>query len=132
MRRTIQQKLRHMQDSWLSNKADEIQAFADRHDMKNFYAGIKEAYGPTSIGSSPLLSADGSTLLIDKEQILERWAEHFNSVLNRPSSINDEAINRLPQVAINEALDQPPILEEVFKAIKQLYSGKTHLHIPLI
>ena len=124
MRRTIQQKLRLMQDSWLSNKADEIQAFADRHDMKNFYAGLKEVYGPTSAGSSPLLSADGTTLITDKEHILGRWAEHFDSVLNRPSSINEEAINRLPQVATNEALDLPPTLVEVLKAIKQLSSGK--------
>ena len=124
MRRTIQQKLRRMQDSWLSSKADEIQAFADSHDMKNFFAGLREVYDPTSTGSSPLLSVDESTLITDKEHILERWAEHFDSVLNRPSSSNDEAINCLPQVAINEALDQPPTLEEVLKAIKQLSSGK--------
>ena len=35
----------------------------------------------------PLLSADGSTLLTDKDAILKRWVEHFNSVLNRPSSV---------------------------------------------
>ncbi|KAJ8032558.1 Craniofacial development protein 2 [Holothuria leucospilota] len=27
---------------------------------------------------------DGTKLLTDRKQILERWAEHFNSVLNRP------------------------------------------------
>ncbi len=95
-RSTIQQKLRQMQDSWLSNKADEIQGYADRKDMKNFYACIKEIYGPTTSRSAPILSADGSNLITDKDRILERWAEHFDSVLNRPSTINDEAINRLP------------------------------------
>ncbi len=73
---------------------------------------------------SPLLSADGSTLITEKEKILERWAEHFHNVLNRPSSINDDAINRLPQVTINEALDDPPTLQETQKAIFQLSSGK--------
>ncbi|KAK4291161.1 hypothetical protein Pmani_035991 [Petrolisthes manimaculis] len=48
----------------------------------------------------------------------------FNSVLNRPSTINDEAINRLRQEPINEELDIPPSSEEVSKAIKQLSSGK--------
>ena len=51
-------------------------------------------------------------------------AEHFNSVLNRPSSINNEAISRLPQVPINEALDDPPTLLETQKAIRLLSSGK--------
>ena len=123
IRKTVQQKLRQMQDAWLRNKADVIQSYGDRHDMKNFYDALKEVYGPTSSGSSPLLSADGNTLFTDKEKILVRWAEHFNSVLNRPASINNEAINRLPQVPINEALDDPTLLETQ-KAIRLLSNGK--------
>ena len=60
----------------------------------------------------------------DKEAILERWAEHFDGVLNRPSSINDEAINRLPQVECNPLLDELPTVSETVKAIKLLSSGK--------
>ena len=60
----------------------------------------------------------------EKMQILERWAEHFNNVLNRPSSINNEAISRLPQVEMNEELDDVPSVEEVDKAMMQMSSGK--------
>ena len=49
---TVQLKLREMQDSWLSATADEIQGFADRKDMKNFYSSLTEVYGPTSAGYS--------------------------------------------------------------------------------
>ena len=48
VRSTIQVKLRQMQDSLLSSKADEIQSFADRNGMKRFYDSLKEIYGPTS------------------------------------------------------------------------------------
>ena len=123
-RSTVQAELRAMQDAWLSNKADEIQGYADRHDTKRFYDALKTIYGPPSSSASPLLNAEGTALLTDKGQILERWAEHFNSVLNRPSSINDEAITRLPQVAVNPDLDIPPSADEVAKAFKQMSSGK--------
>ena len=123
-RRTVQAELRHMQDEWLSMKADTIEAYAERKDMKNFYSALKDVYGPSSSGSAPLLSADGNTLISDKEKILERWAEHFDNVLNRPSTINEEAIERLPQVPVDETLAEPPTEEEVSKAIKQLSSGK--------
>ena len=94
-----------MQISWLSKKAEEIQSFADRKDMKKFHDALKTIYAPNTSGATPQLSADGSTLLTDKDTILKRWTEHFNSVLNRPSSVNDNAINRLPQIECNVLLE---------------------------
>ena len=81
-----------MQDSWLRKKADEIQSFADRMDMKKFFDALKTVYGPQSSGTTPLLSVDGTSLLTDKEAILKRWAEHFDGVLNHPSSITDRSV----------------------------------------
>ena len=124
VRCTVQKKLRTMQNTWFSNKADEIQGYADNHDTKRFYDALKNVYGPQPSGYSPLLSADGSRLIAEKKQILERWAEHFNQVLNRPADINEEAITRLPQVQINRDLDIIPSVGEVHRAIKQLVSGK--------
>ena len=122
--KTVQTRLRDMQDSWLSKKAAEIQSFADRNDMKKFFDALKKIYGPQSSGTTPLLCVDGTSLLTDKEAILKKWAEHFDFVLNQPSSINDEAINRLPQVECNPLLDELPTISETMKAIKLLSSGK--------
>ena len=115
-----------MRDSWLSNKAEEIQGFADRHNMKNFYDSLRAVYGPTSRGTvHPLLSADGSKLVTEKQEILQRWAEHFSNILNATSSFDDETINRLPQVLTNDTLDDLPSIAEVNKAIQQISSGKS-------
>ena len=83
-----------MQDSWLSSKADEIQSFAERKDMKKFFDALKTFYGLQSLGTTSLLNADGTSLLTDKEAILKRTAEHFHIVLNRPSSINCQLLGR--------------------------------------
>ena len=122
--KTVQTRLRDMQDSWLNKKADEIQSFADRKDMKKFFDALKTIYGPQSSGTTLLLSADGTIPLTDKEAILKSWAEHFDGVLYRPSSISDEIINRLPQVECNPLLDELPTISETVKAIKLLSSGK--------
>ncbi|BHF73373.1 hypothetical protein SprV_0401645400 [Sparganum proliferum] len=79
---------------------------------------------PPTKGSAPLLSADGSTLLTEKTQILQRWAEHFRGVLNRPSAISDAAIDRLPQVETNVDLDLPPSIQETIRDVQQASSGK--------
>ena len=41
MCKTVQNRLRDRQDSWLSKKAEEIQSFADRKDMKKFHDALK-------------------------------------------------------------------------------------------
>ena len=94
-----------MQDYWLRKKTEDIQSFADRKDMKKFHDAPKTIYGRKSSGAIALFSADGNTLLTDKEAILKRWAEHFNSLLNRPSSINEDANDRLQQIECNVLLD---------------------------
>ena len=122
--KTVQTRLRDMQDSWLSSKADEIQSFEDRKDMMKFFDALMTVYGPQSSGTTPLLSAVGTSLLTDKEAILKRWAEHFDSVLNRPSSISDDAINRLPQVECNLLLDEFPTVSETVEAISFCHLAK--------
>ena len=80
----------------------------------------KVVYGPQSSGCSPLLTTNGTQLLTEEKHILEKWAEHFDQVLNRPASINDEAVACEPEVEINQDLDNYPTEEEVRKAIKKL------------
>ena len=123
-RRTVQTRLRKMQDSWIAAKADEIQKYADTHDSKRFYDALKAVYGQQSSSTSPLLNVGGTTRITDKPVIPYRLAEDFRAVPNRPAYINAKAIARLPQVETNTDLDRPHSEEEVNKAIKQLSTGK--------
>ena len=52
-----------------------------------FLDALKTVYGPQSSETTPLLNADGTSLLTDREAILKKWAEYVDGVLNRPSSI---------------------------------------------
>ncbi|XP_072106353.1 LOW QUALITY PROTEIN: uncharacterized protein [Mobula birostris] len=122
-RRTVWNKPHKIQDAWLSAKADELRGYADGNDSKRFCEALNSFYGPQSLRRSPLLSIDGTTLITEKAQILQRWAEHFEAVLSRPSSINDEVIDRIPQVDINSAMDDSPAeLKDV--SIIHLYKRK--------
>ena len=115
---------RKLQDEWFSHKVDEIQSYTNSHNWKQFYGALKAVYGPQSSGSSPLLSADGFTLLRDKDKTLGRRAEHFNNMLNCPSSISKEAIAHLPQVVINASLADPPTVKEVRRAVNAISTCK--------
>ncbi|BHF78759.1 hypothetical protein SprV_0602187400 [Sparganum proliferum] len=79
----------------MARKAEETQGYAERNESKNFFAAIRAIYGPPTKGIALLLSSDGLKLFTERLQILKRWAEHFRSVLSRPSTSSDAAINRL-------------------------------------
>ena len=69
IKQLAQARLRSMKDSWWRQKADELQAAADRK-------GLKAVFGPRSSCSTPIYCSDG-TLLTNKQQILNRRAEQF-------------------------------------------------------
>ena len=113
-----------MKEKWWKNKAAELQDAADSHDMKRFYSGLKAVYGPKVSGSVPVWSADGSKLISDKRQILQRWADHFETVLNQSSDFDDTVLDEIPLWPLATHLDDPPTTQEVNKAIYQLASDK--------
>ena len=79
-------KLWDMQDSRLRRKTENIQPFANRKAMKKFHDALKTIYRPKSSEATTLLSADGSTHLLDKEAVLK-----FPNVMETSSSLSGKA-----------------------------------------
>nr|VZI41910.1 unnamed protein product [Spirometra erinaceieuropaei] len=89
------------------------------------YPRPKRAAAHLDVNFSPLiLPADKTTLCNEKGQILQRSAGLFRGVLNRPSTITDAAIARLPQVEINANLDLPPSVLETIRVVQQQLSSE--------
>jgi len=64
-------------------------------------------------------------LLSDRGQILYRWAEHFEFVLNQLVAFDDSVLDEIPQWNNVTHLDQPPTEDEVLRAIRMLSSSKS-------
>ena len=102
----LQRKLRHMEDSWQDAKAGEVQALSDRGDSRRVFQSLKSIYGPRQPTSSPMLTADGNTLLTSKPDILSRWKDYYATLLNRPSEINDQILESIQQCPIRDELGE--------------------------
>ena len=68
-----------MQNDLWTGLAEKTQRYADMGDMRAFYEVLKAVFGPSHQIQAPLRSWDGSTLLTDKEAILQRWSERFEA-----------------------------------------------------
>jgi len=113
-----------MKNEWWHQKAEELQGYAGAHMFRAFYNGLKAVYGPRCSGPNPILIADGSTLHTTPNEILRRWKEHFQQLLNRPSTVDSAAIERLEQHPMRQDLDGPPTFDELQRVLKSLSAGK--------
>jgi len=128
-RSRAQTKLRDMKDQWWKAKSVELQAAADRHDMKAFYVlpSYKDrvGYGRRETDSIPVRSIDGCLLTDNRNnvKIRERWAEHFQAVLNQHSDFDTYVMDKLPQWPTASHLDEVPTPEEVQRTDNQMSTG---------
>ena len=94
-----------------------MERFYIENNLRDFYATLREVYGPKSIPTHQIRSKNGQ-LLITQKHIKERWIEHFSELLNLRSDIDQNVLNEIQQVPINNSLDSPITREEVDKALK--------------
>jgi hypothetical protein len=122
--RCLQRYTRKQKATWWEAKAEDLQRAADRNDMKSFHIGLKEVWGPQTRGTVHLKSPDGTETFSDNRKVLERWAQHFESLLNQPGDIEPTALERINQRPLVTALDDAPTLKELKLAIASLADGK--------
>jgi len=69
--------------------APDLQGYADSRDLKRFFEGTKKIFRPKHTAAGTLLAAD-NTILTEDYEIQNRWVEHFNTLLNRNSSAQQD------------------------------------------
>ena len=114
-----------MEDTWWVQKAQEIQQLADCNNTQGFYDAIKALYGPKKRAIAPVRSADGSRLFKDRHEILARWANHFENLLNLTNPVDPHNLDHLPDLPPIMILDTPPSYSETRQAIEGLKNNKS-------
>jgi len=73
-----------------------------------FYETIKVANGPKSHSTHHVRPKDGTTLIKDKKDILSRWAEYLQELLNQANPVDQSIVDQLPQLPTISELDSLP------------------------
>ena len=102
-----------MKSKWWEEKAEGLQQAADTNDMKAFYNGLREIYGPQKRGTGQLVAEDGVTLLKEKDETLNRFAQDFDQLLNVPGTVDKAALDELPDISPIADLDNVPSFDEL-------------------
>ena len=122
--RLLHKHTRALKSDWWERKAAELHRAADSNNMKGFYNGLKEVWGPKKKGPVQLKSTHGMETFSDRKRVVARWSEHFQKLLNVPGDTDHEALDNIPQRIIKTSLDEIPTMDEMARAIAGLKDGK--------
>lgn len=115
-------KLRQDRRSYLDRRANEAETAVQRGELSEVYRITRELTGSYSKCSGPVKDKNGNKITSENLK-LERWAENFNQVLNRPeptkTAIVDENFGEQLRIEL-----EPPTKEEIKKAINKLRNNK--------
>ena len=64
------------------------------NDIKGFYSGLKEVWGPQTKQPVHLKSSDGLQIFTDSKSVMARWSEYFQKLLNVPGDIEPEVLEK--------------------------------------
>ena len=106
---------------YIDSLAQEAEEAAYHGNMKDLYMTTKKLAGKYSRPEQPVKDKQGQNIT-DSEQLYERWAEHFEELLNRPVPENPPYI---AEAEIDIDIDcDPPTREEIIRAITKMKNGK--------
>ena len=107
--------------NFVENLAKEAEEAAGSQNMKRLYDITKKLSQKQGQADRPVKDKDGKPL-VGEEQQMERWAEHFEELLNRPPPLNPpEILERETDLPIS---CEAPRMHEIKMAIMKSRNGK--------
>ncbi|XP_060080646.1 uncharacterized protein LOC132560005 [Ylistrum balloti] len=124
--REVKRSLKADKKKWIDNIASDSEEAERSPHMETLYSLTKTLCNERPRSSTALLDKNGN-LISSKAEVLSRWTEHFQEILNReepqdPITENDEV--ELDDIYEEISVDMPST-EEVQRAIKKLRNGKS-------
>ena len=119
----LQRRVRQLKNDWWRRQAEEIQDMHDKHDVRGMFQSIKKVCGPTVKANQAVKDLDGN-VLVKPEAILKRWTEHFQTLLNQFSEIDEKVLDNIPQRPVDESMANHPTREEFDQALRRLKNNK--------
>ena len=102
-----------------------MQKEADENNSAGFFNSLKEMYGPQAKISNAILSDDGTEVITEPSQLIGRWREYFNGLLNAVATTDEDILRNIQPFPAQRDLDAAPTLEEVEIAIRKTKMGKS-------
>ncbi len=123
--REVKNSARQDRENFWAGRATELEEAQNRGDTKKVFRLVNNIAKKYSQPVSGTLFDKNNHPISQKIQLLDRWCEHFSTLLNHMPPhqpiVHPPVLTEPNHYNISE---QPPTLEEISRAVKQLKSGR--------
>jgi len=105
----LQKKFRK-QNKWWQAKAAELQELANRNDMRGFYQSMRAVWVNYS---NQLFDKSSHTLLTQRDELMQRWTEHFQTLLNKTGNVDPYITRHIHQQPTQEWMNECPVSQRL-------------------
>lgn len=126
-RKRLRESLKEDHEKFWNKEEAVLEEAARKNDTRLMFAKQRKLCkieNTKLIDLRPVLSANGSELIREPDRILQRWAEHYSTRLNRGAPKDAPSKISRPLREIEEKIAAPVERAEVEKAVKQMKNGK--------
>ena len=121
-RRKIVKVVREVKNKWFTDQAEKIEKAKD--DKWKLIKQLKFARAGLMSSRAKALNKLNGEKCKGPAEILTRWQEHFDGVLNVASTFDGAVLDRVDQLPLREDLDVAPTEEEILAAVGKLKREK--------
>ena len=114
--------MRILKNKWFEEKAKEVESARD--DKWRFIKQLKFAKAGLMPSRVKALNKLNGEKCKGPEEILARWQEHFDGVLNTVSEFDEAVLDRVDQLPQRDDMDRAPTAKEITDAVEKLKREK--------
>ena len=119
----VKRSMRHDKREWMENIARDAEENAHNGNMKGVYDATRKLCNVCPKGSGAVRNKEGR-ILTREDEVLQRWKEHFEEILNREEPETIAEVDTETPV-IDDISSDYITKEEIYQAVQYLKNGKT-------
>jgi len=93
--------------------------------MRGFYENLRAVWGLRVNHPDQLYDKGNHTLLTQRDDLMQRWTEHFRTLLNETGNVDPDITSHIHQQPTQEWMNKCPNVTEVLRAVNALSDRKS-------
>ena len=93
--KTIKKKSKLCKEQWILERCKEVEGYNQQNNTRKLFQKVEEICGKHKVTATTIMDKSGK-MLEGREEIKDRWKQHFEELYNISGPKNEEILQKIP------------------------------------